>query len=83
MRRRAPRLGNHLVIDDLTGHKYRNDEMRFTWQGFLVHKDDWDPKHPQLDLRGRSEKISVPDARERQDDKFVTSVDPDSLNQQV
>lgn len=73
-------LGKHNIIDDIGGKKIRSDKYRKTWQGYITSEEDYDPKHPQLDLRSRSEDLSVSPTRVRPEDKFVTSVDPSSLN---
>ena len=36
-------------ISDRTGYRYRLKDMRKEWTGFLVGKDEWEPKHPQLE----------------------------------
>lgn len=37
-----------MAICDRTGWKYPMSEMRMEWNGLLVHKSVWEPKHPQL-----------------------------------
>lgn len=63
-------LGDYNVISDRSGQKLKRSECRFTWDGFLVGNDEWEPKQPQIDLKGRDEQISVPDSRPRQPVKF-------------
>jgi len=36
-------------ISDRSGFRYRLSDMRMEWNGFLVGKDEWEPKHPQLE----------------------------------
>jgi len=62
MRSRFKR-GDYNVISDSSGQKIKRSQARFTWDGFLVDKRDWEPKHPQLTIRARSEKISVDNPR--------------------
>ena len=62
--------GDYNVICDQTGQKAKRSDCRFTWDGLLVRKDVWEPKQPQLDIRGKEDRISVPDSRPRQPDKF-------------
>ena len=38
-------------ISDRSGFRYRLKDMRKEWTGFLVGKDEWEPKHPQLEPR--------------------------------
>ncbi len=73
--------GLHNVICDICGRKVRSDNIMKTWDGFIVCPEDYDPKQPQLTLKPRKEDTSVRVTRVRPEDKFVTSVDPDSLNQ--
>lgn len=77
----TPKLGLHNVIDDIDGFKIRSDKTRIDWRGFISSNDNWSERHPQLTLRPRDEQISVVNPRTRPVDKFVTSVDPSSLNQ--
>jgi hypothetical protein len=45
-------------ISDRSGFRYRLKDMRKEWNGLLVGRDEWEPKHPQLEpLR------AVPDAQ--------------------
>ena len=62
--------GDYNVISDYSGQKLKRSECRFTWDGFLVGKSEWEPKQPQLDIKGRDENISVRDARPRSPDRF-------------
>jgi hypothetical protein len=55
--------GDHNAISDDSGQKYKRSDMKFTWDNKLVGIDEWEEKQPQLTIRGRKEKISVPDAR--------------------
>jgi len=41
--------GKHAyIIDDRTGWKIPYRDARTEWNGMRVHKDQWEPKHPQL-----------------------------------
>ena len=41
--------GKHsYAISDRSGFRYRYKDMRKEWNGLLVGKDEWEPKHPQL-----------------------------------
>jgi len=57
--------GDYNVISDYSGFKFKRSECRFTWDGFLVGINEWEPKQPQLDIKGRDEKIAVKDSRPR------------------
>ena len=39
---------NAYGICDLTGFRYKHKDLRKTWDGLLVGKDQWDAKHPRL-----------------------------------
>lgn len=41
-------------ISDRSGFRYRLKDMRMEWNGFLVGKDEWESKHPQLEPRRKS-----------------------------
>ena len=38
---------------DRSGFRYRLSDMRMEWNGFFVGKDEWEPKHPQLEPKRR------------------------------
>jgi len=59
--------GDHNVISDISGQKFKRSEMRFNWKGQLVHAaTEFEEKHPQIDIRGRTEKIAVTDGTRTQ-----------------
>jgi len=67
--------GDHNVISDDSGQKFKRSEMRYTWDGRLVHAaTEWEPKHPQLNIRGRNEQIAATNGTRTQGD------DPPLLN---
>ena len=68
--------GDPWVICDLTGLNVRASQTRMTWDGYRVAEDVWYPKHPQLSVRAVKERPSVPDARPRQVDTFVSQAYP-------
>ena len=41
-----------------------------TWDGLRVHKDFWEPRHPQDFVRSRPDDQSVRDARPEGEDQF-------------
>jgi len=62
-------IGDHNVISDISGQKFKRSEMRFNWKGQLVHAEtEWEEKHPQIEIRGRNEKIAVTDGTRTQSD---------------
>ncbi len=61
--------GDHNVISDISGQKFKRSEMRFNWKGELVHAaTEFEEKHPQIDIKGRKEKIAVTDGTRTQSD---------------
>lgn len=50
--RNCHRVGDYLMVSDFSGRAYYASEMRKTWEGFWVHRSEWEPKHPQLDVAG-------------------------------
>jgi len=75
-----PRLGEHNMIDDQSGRKIRSDKAVKSWDNLWTNEEDYDPKHPQLTLKSRAEKINAQPSRVRPADVEVTYVDPNSLN---
>lgn len=63
--------GQHNTISDRTGRKFKSGSMREEWQSSLVHESEFIPKHPQIDLRGRPDDISVENPRPRQPVRFI------------
>lgn len=72
------KMGDWNVISDRSGQKLKRSDCRYTWQGWLVGMNEWEPRHPQLDVRGRDEEIAVPDSRPRKPTTF-SSTDADDL----
>ena len=71
--RRSLKLGDHLVISDISGFKHLASEMKkLTGEqaGLLVHKSEWNPEHPQLHIKGREDKQQVMPVRTRPEDDF-------------
>lgn len=64
----SPIHGDHKVICDRSGFECLRSECRLEWNGKLVRKDFWEPRHPQDIIRPRREDISVPDARPERPD---------------
>lgn len=63
-------LGDWNMISDRSGQKIKASESMKTWQGWIVHKSEWEPRQPQRDIKGRDEQIAVPESRPRGPDKF-------------
>lgn len=65
------------VVSDVTGLVKKRSECRLTWDNLLVEDDQFDPKHPQLDLRAKPDRPSVPLARPESDPVFTTTTADD------
>ena len=51
-------------ISDRSGFRYRMKDMRKEWNGSLVGKDEYEPKHPQLEPKRRpTDAEALKDAR--------------------
>ena len=58
---------NAYGISDRSGFRYRLRNMRKEWNGLLVGKDEWEPKHPQLEpIRGRPDPQALRNPRPEQ-----------------
>tara|TARA_R110000822_G_C15200622_1_gene482343 strand:- start:15 stop:341 length:327 start_codon:yes stop_codon:yes gene_type:complete len=58
---------NAYGISDRSGFRYRLRNMRMEWNGLLVGKDEWEPKHPQLEpIRGRPDPQALRNPRPEQ-----------------
>lgn len=66
------RPGDHYVICDECGFKVRASETRKRWDGVRVCTKDWEPRHPQDFVRGRSDRQRVADPRPETADYFLT-----------
>lgn len=41
-------------VSDRSGFRYKLKDMKREWNGFLVGKDEYEPKHPQLEPKRRA-----------------------------
>jgi len=64
-------LGDYNMTSDRNGRVYKRSEMRKEWTGNWVHKSEWEPKHPQLVIIPRVEKIAEQPARSEDDPLFI------------
>jgi hypothetical protein len=62
-------------ISDRSGFRYRIKDTRKEWNGSIVGKDEYEPKHPQLEpIRTTADNEAIKDARpDTKDDnnKFI------------
>ena len=64
------RSGSHWIISDRSGKKIRSEDSRREWNGSIVHKDEWEPRHPQDQVRAVADRQVVPNPRPRPTDQF-------------
>ncbi len=72
--------GEHNVIDDISGFKFKSSEMRKLdgdQKGLITQGRDWNTPQPQLTLRPRKEDTSVRNARLRGADVFFVPTQQD------
>jgi hypothetical protein len=55
--------GGWYRICDCCGLQYRNHETRKRWDGAIVCRACWEPRHPQDMVKGRADRQNVPDPR--------------------
>jgi hypothetical protein len=48
------------VICDVCGFQFKSDELTKRWDGLMVDKDCWEPRHPQDLLKAKPDDQSVP-----------------------
>lgn len=71
MKNDAYRPGDYYVICDRTGFKVLRSQCRRTWDGLIVRKESWEPRHPQDLIRARQDRQAVPDPRSEAEDTFL------------
>lgn len=67
IRRDYYKKGDHNAISDDSAQKYKRSDMRLTWDGKLVGKDEWYPKHPQLTIRPIPDRPAITNQTRTQD----------------
>lgn len=63
--------GDHWVICDVCGFQYRSSQTRMRWDNLRVCTKDWEPRHPQEYVRGKKDRIAVPNPRPQPPDVFI------------
>jgi len=54
------KLGDYNTICDSCGRKFKASSMLKRWDGLLVCREDYEVRHPQLSLRIKGDKQTVP-----------------------
>lgn len=67
--------GDWNVYCDRSGKKYKRSECKKTWDGLIVHKDKWEPRHPQDFIPAVSDDVAVPDPRPVPPARFLNEDD--------
>jgi hypothetical protein len=63
--------GDWKAICDVCGRLYKGSQLRARWDGMMVCKDDWEPRHPQDFVRGVADVQAPPWTRPEPADKFI------------
>lgn len=68
--------GSWNVLCDRCGFKYKNTQLRLEWTGLRTccgagTNDCWDPRHPQLDVKGVEDRQAPPWVRPEPPDTFT------------
>ena len=73
--------GSYNAICDVCGFEYKASELRERWDGLMVCKPDWEPRHESDFFRVKPEDPSVPWARPEPEDNITgTDVEGNSLH---
>jgi len=54
------RPGEYLMRSDRSGRRMWSSEARREWTGMIVHKDEWEERHPQDFVTGKVDRQAVP-----------------------
>jgi hypothetical protein len=76
------KLGDVNAICDSCGFKFKLSQLRKRWDGLMVCKTDWEPRHPQDTIKLPQERPAPPITKPVPVDEFivVAPVDPDSMH---
>jgi hypothetical protein len=64
-------LGDAKAVCDCCGFHFKQSQLKKRWDGAMVCKDDWEPQHPQDNIRPRTERNNVKDARYEPEYRFL------------
>jgi len=53
------RPGDNWIICDVCGFAIYGSEAKDRWDGLVVCKEDWEPRHPQDFVRARKDKQKI------------------------
>jgi hypothetical protein len=66
------RPGAHNVLDERTGYKVKSTDVAKEWNGLVVRRKSFEPRHPQDFVRGKTDNQNVADPRSEPADSFLT-----------
>lgn len=52
--------GEFNLVCDICSKKIKSHEAKHRWDGFIVCKDDWEPRHEQDFVKAKTDKITIP-----------------------
>ena len=59
------------AICDRCGFEFRSFQLQKEWDGLMVCKECWEPRHPQDFVRVPAEEVTPPWTRPEPEDEFV------------
>lgn len=63
--------GSWNFICEVCGRKFKATQMKKRWDGAIVCREDWEPRHPQDFVKGVKDNPSVPLSRPEPSDQFI------------
>jgi len=63
MKKNYFKSGEWNLTCDVCSKKIKAHEAKHRWDGFVVCKDDWEPRHEQDFVKAKTDKITVPYTR--------------------
>jgi hypothetical protein len=64
-------LGDSNAICDCCGFKFKQSQLRKRWDGAFVCSKDWEPRHPQDNIKIRAERNNVRDPRPEPEYRYL------------
>jgi hypothetical protein len=74
--------GSWNAICDRCGKKYKSHQLRMEWTGLRTccgsdTHNCWEPRHPQMDIRGKADRQAPPWVKSEQPDEIQPTVTRD------
>lgn len=63
--------GDHNAICDVCGREFKASRLVKRWDGFMVCREDWEPRHPQDFVRAKADLQAPQWTRPESKDMFV------------